>query len=138
MTAAEERIAEAAAATTGEVLTSRQPHRGQPARDRRGAGTTSSASRRGNRHFAGSSQPARAKANEVSGRTQRKLDELARLRPDLLERVRARELSVHRACVQAGFGRDQTPLEKAQAADRRLGPAGRKRFLSWVQEQKEV
>jgi hypothetical protein len=51
------------------------------------------------------SQQERAKEHNISPRTQRKLDKLARLRPDLLAQVRAGELSVNRACIVAGYGK---------------------------------
>jgi hypothetical protein len=49
---------------------------------------------------------------------------LSRERPDLLEKVKAGELSAHRAMIEAGFRREKTPLEwlrhwwdKASAAE---------------------
>jgi hypothetical protein len=48
-------------------------------------------------------QRARAEAAGISERTQRKLDRLARVRPDLLEKVRAGRMSAHRAALEAGI-----------------------------------
>lgn len=52
----------------------------------------------------------RAKENDVSRRTQIKLDHLARDFPAHHERVKAGELSVHAACVEAGIAKRTVPL----------------------------
>ena len=82
------RIEAAAGATTGEVLAAvgfvAERQKGRQIRDPR-------------------SQAARAKENGVSTYTQRKLDALARKRPDLLDEVRAGRLSAHRAALEAGI-----------------------------------
>ena len=72
-----------------------------------------------------SAQSARAESNGISDRTQRKLDRLAKDRPDLLERVQAGGLSVHRAAMDAGFVKPESGLtalnrawEKASADER--------------------
>lgn len=62
------------------------------------------------RQFAGPQQ-AWAESNGISSRTQRKLDRLARDRPDLLERVQHGEQSAHRATVEAGIIRVPMALE---------------------------
>jgi hypothetical protein len=56
-------------------------------------------------HESGSdlSQKERAKKNGISYDSQQKLDWLARNAPEHLERVRNGEISVHRACIQAGY-----------------------------------
>ncbi len=48
-------------------------------------------------------QRARARAAGISVRTQRKLDRLARDRPDLLAEVKAGRMSAHRAALEAGI-----------------------------------
>jgi hypothetical protein len=82
------RIEAAAGATTGEVLAAvgfvAERQKGRQIRDPR-------------------SQAARAKENGVSTYTQRKLDALARKRPDLLDEVRAGRLSAHAAAGKAGI-----------------------------------
>ena len=60
-----------------------------------------------------SSQSARAESNGISDRTQRKLDRLAKDRPDLLQRVKDKELSVQKAAIEAGIVNVPTRLEKA-------------------------
>lgn len=57
------------------------------------------------------SQESRAQQAGISPRSQRKLDKLARLRPDLFERVRAEGLAVSRACILAGWEKEQTRVE---------------------------
>jgi hypothetical protein len=66
------------------------------------------------RQFTNRSQGARAAAAGISVRTQRTLDRLAKLRPDLLEAVKAGELSAHRAAIEAGIVR--RPAEPEHAA----------------------
>jgi hypothetical protein len=87
MTAAP-RVEAAARATIGEVL----PVVGFVAERRQGAQVAHPRS-----------QAARAKEGGVSRRTQQKLGALARVRPDLLEAVRAGRISAHRAAVEAGI-----------------------------------
>jgi len=60
------------------------------------------------------SQVVRAESNGISDRTQRKLDRLAKERPDLLERVKAGELKINRAAIEAGIVKSPTKLDKAQ------------------------
>jgi hypothetical protein len=107
MTAAP-RVGAAARATTGAVLPAHRP-------------------REESRHVADLSQPARAKAAGVSVRTQRKLDRLARERPDLLAEVRAGRLSAHRAAIEAGVvrkptedGPDRAPWQAVREAVARI------------------
>lgn len=102
---ASERIVFASKATTGEVLP-----RGNPALF-------------ANRQFADlETQPERAAAAGVSERTQRKLDRLARERPELLERVQAGLLSVHRAAVEAGFVKPPSLVEQAMRLVAKMTP----------------
>jgi hypothetical protein len=56
----------------------------------------------------------RAAASGISLRTQRKLDMLARKRPDLLEEVKAGRMSAHAAAVEAGIVK---PTEIAKPSD---------------------
>jgi hypothetical protein len=85
-----ERVEAAAEATTGEVLPAHRPAEES-------------------RKIAGLSQPARAEAAGISERTQRKLDRLARERPDLLAEVKAGRLSAHAAAVEAEIVKRRTP-----------------------------
>jgi hypothetical protein len=55
-------------------------------------------------------QSQRAKESGISHYTQRKLDWLARKAPEQLQRVQNGEVSVHRACIQAGHIKEVTPL----------------------------
>jgi hypothetical protein len=56
------------------------------------------------------SQSKRAKKSGISRRTQQHLDWLARNAKEQFERVRNGELSVHRACIQAGHIKEMSPL----------------------------
>jgi hypothetical protein len=72
-------------------------------------------------------QPNRASQNGVGIVTQRKLDKLAAQRPDLLDRVRAGELTADGACVEAGW-KDRTwpcPADPVKAAARLRGATRR-------------
>jgi hypothetical protein len=91
------RIEAAAGATTGEVLPSGKVNQW--------SGTLPSQTQR-----------ARAEAAGISVRTQRKLDRLARDRPDLLAEVRAGRLSAHRAALEAGIVK-ATGDERAGSSD---------------------
>jgi len=115
-----QQIASAAKATTGEVR-----GKGQRNHHRSGEITESVIS----------SRTERARQNGVSIDTQAKLDALARKRPDLLEKVSAKEMSTHRACVEAGIVKEPTPDEKARSAFLKLSPRDRKDFLKWAKEQ---
>jgi hypothetical protein len=64
-------------------------------------------------------QKERAERNGVSRYTQIKLDRLARERPDLHERVKAGELSAHRAAIEAGFIKDSPRLAVRSVAPRK-------------------
>ena len=90
------RTQHAAEATTGEVL----PGNGYVAERKEGSQITNPAS-----------QAERAKENGVSKRTQEKLDALAREAPEELDKVKAGELSVHGACIEAGIVKKPTPLD---------------------------
>jgi hypothetical protein len=80
-------------------------------------------------------QPERAQEVGVSVATQKKLDRLARDRPDLLEKVQAGELSAHGAMKEAGFVKVKTPLDQLK----RIWPLASKRertaFLNWTENQ---
>jgi hypothetical protein len=90
------RIEAAAEATTGEVLPAHVHPDGQLSHHRQ----TERASRAG-----------------ISVRTQRKLDRLARVRPDLLTEVRAGRMSAHRAALEAGIVGQATEDERAGSSD---------------------
>jgi hypothetical protein len=69
------------------------------------------------RQFADHTQRARAKAAGISTRSQRTLDRLAQLRPDLLAEVRAGRLSAHRAAVEAGIVREAAEDSRAGSSE---------------------
>lgn len=87
------RMAKAAANTTGQNL----GHGGD---------------RKSNAKVAFDTQVERAKQNGISHYTQRKLDRLARERPDIHKLVSSGELSVAAAERAAGFAKKKTPLEQ--------------------------
>lgn len=78
------------------------------------------------------SQSIRAESNGVSDRTQRKLDRLAKDRPDLLEKVCAGELKVNTAAKLAGIVKQQSTLDATKKCFLKLNEAERQQFLSWV------
>lgn len=79
-----------------------------------------------------SSQSVRAKSNGVHRDTQRKLDRLAKDRPDLLELVKSNEMSVHAAAKAAGIVKDKSQIEIAKSAWKRMNEVERNEFLSWI------
>ena len=81
------------------------------------------------------SAASRAEANGVSRYTQQKLDKLARVAPEMLERVQSGALSCHRACILAGIVRVPTPLEVAQKAFAKLTEEDRAKFEAWRQTE---
>jgi hypothetical protein len=87
-------------------------------------------------------QPARAAAAGVSVRTQRKLDRLANVRPDLLEEVRAGRLSAHAAAREAGIIKPPDPFREMKRWWGRASDHDRMRFEDfidqWHREQVEV
>jgi hypothetical protein len=62
-------------------------------------------------------QANRAKAAGISVRTQRKLDRLAKVRPDLLAEVRTGRLSAHAAALKAGIIRKDERAGSSDAPD---------------------
>jgi hypothetical protein len=92
------RIETAAGATTGQVLASGKVNQWS-----------------GN--LPDQTQRARARAAGISVRTQRKLDRLARDRPDLLAEVKAGRMSAHRAALEAGIVGKATEDERAGSPD---------------------
>jgi hypothetical protein len=111
-----ERQQGAAARTTGEVLPS--------------DGTVHPGNAAEFRHH---TQTARAEANGISRAQQQKLDALATRAPELHAKVKAGEMSTHRACVEAGIVKAPTPLESAQRAFDRLTSTEQQEFLEWAQ-----
>jgi hypothetical protein len=105
-----DRTADAAQATTGEVLPAHKHPDGQ---------------------FAGQTQPARAAESGVSPWQQRYLDALARRAPDLLAEVRARKMSCNAACVQAGITKVPPPLEIGKRAAARRAHCPYRRPTRW-------
>ena len=57
---------------------------------------------------------------------------LSRERPDLLEKVKAGELTVHAAMVQAGFRKVPTPLELLKKVWSKASAEERRAFAEWV------
>jgi len=80
------------------------------------------------------SQSSRADSNGVGIVTQRKLDRLARDRPDLLELVKANEMSIHAAAKAAGIVKQQSTLDTAKKCFLKLNEVERNEFLSWISE----
>jgi len=80
-----------------------------------------------------SSQQSRAQQNGVGLRTQKKLDRLARDFPDLLEKVKRRELSVNRAAKEAGIVKDPDPLKELQKWWTKASDEQRALFLRWLE-----
>ena len=82
--------------------------------------------------FTNHTQASRAGAAGVSKRTQEKLDALARRAPDLMARVRAGEMTTHRACIEAGIVKVPTPLDATKKMVRRLTPEDRIALVQWL------
>ncbi len=80
-------------------------------------------------------QSVRAESNDVSHYTQRKLDRLAKERPDLLTLVNAREMSVNAAAIKAGFVKQTSELTVAKRAWTRMNEDERGEFLSWISNE---
>ncbi|MHB8953354.1 MAG: hypothetical protein ACYC4U_10330 [Pirellulaceae bacterium] len=80
-------------------------------------------------------QRERAKRNGISHYTQEKLDRLARDHKKLHARVSAGELSVHRACIEAGITKEKTNVERAIAALRKCGPDELRRVAEWMEHE---
>ena len=112
---AAERIRAAATATTGDVL---------PADGSVNPGNAA--------QFAHHTQEERAEAAGTSRRTQQKLDALARRAPELLEQVKAGDLSVHAAAKAAGIVRDLTPLETLKRAWIKASDKDRQSFRNFI------
>lgn len=60
---------------------------------------------------------------------------LSRDRPDLLERVKAGELSAHKAMVEAGFRKVKTPLEQVKSLCGKLSAGERQALQGWLRQQ---
>jgi hypothetical protein len=99
----------AANATTGEVLAPHTHPDGQ---------------------FAYQIQSERARSSGISPRQQRKLDALARRAPNLLNAVKAGELSTHRACVQAGIVKEPTGYQLLCRAWDKASKEEKDRFMT--------
>jgi hypothetical protein len=88
------------------------------------------------RQFAAHAQPARAAAKGISERTQRKLDKVAQLRPELLDEIAAGRLSAHAAAVKVGAAKDPTPFDLLVRAWNRASPAERDAFEDWIARER--
>jgi hypothetical protein len=88
------------------------------------------------------SQQERADRAGVSVRTQRKLDHLANVRPDLLGEVRGGRLSAHAAAREAGIVKDPDPFRELKRWWGRASDHDRMRFEDfieqWHREDEEV
>lgn len=73
----------------------------------------------------------RAASSGVGERTQRKLDALARRAPDLLEKVKAGELSAHAAAKEAGIVKERTALDDLKRAWMKATMDERHQFEQW-------
>jgi hypothetical protein len=113
---AREKAMAAAAATTGEVL----PADGYVAD--RIEPTDETDKRKGRQIVHPISQRERAKGNGIGVVTQKKLDRIARDHPELHEKVKAGELSVNGAAIEAGFITRTVPMP--------LDPEGAARCLA--------
>jgi hypothetical protein len=118
------RVAKAAEATTGEVLP-------------RAVGLNQHTGEDRYRQIAGTTQQARAKAAGISTRTQRTLDRLAKVRPDLLDEVKAGHLSAHRAALEAKIVKPLDPYDQLLRLWGRLSPEQRARFRAHLSRQQE-
>ena len=81
-------------------------------------------------------QAERARQNNVSTRTQGKLDVLARKAPEQLERVKAGLVSVRRAYIEAGLEKEPTALEQLKRWWARATASQRRAFLAWQDKEK--
>ena len=81
-----------------------------------------------------SSQSARAESNGVSDRTQRKLDRLAKDRPDLLQRVKAKELSVQAAAIEAGIIKPLSVLDAVKRNIEKLSSVDLLALKIWINQ----
>lgn len=80
------------------------------------------------------SQSTRAASNGVHPDTQRKLDRLARDRPDLLDKVISGEMKVNRAAIEAGIVKQPSNLDLAKKYFARLSKVEQNEFFSWISE----
>jgi hypothetical protein len=83
-----------------------------------------------------STQAARAEEAGISRAQQQKLDALARRAPELHAKVKAGEMSTHRACVEAGIVRVPTPLERILRDFDRLTEVEQQEFLKLAQARR--
>ena len=81
-----------------------------------------------------SSQSARADSNGISDRTQRKLDRLAKDRPDLLQRVKAKELSVQAAAIEAGIIKPLSVLDAVKRNIEKLSSVDLLALKIWINQ----
>lgn len=79
------------------------------------------------------SQVIKARQNGIGERTQRKLDHVARFRPDLLECVKAGELSADKAYKIARDIKDPTALDKLQKLWQQAAHHEKVAFLNWIE-----
>lgn len=83
----------------------------------------------------GLTQSARAKLNGVSRDTQRKLDYLARHRGDLLDLVKAGEMSANGAYKEARGIKNPTPLDNLKRCWGKASRQEKEAFLGWIEHQ---
>lgn len=82
-------------------------------------------------------QSERAKQNGIGVVTQKKLDHLARNRPDLLQHVKTGELSADKAYKISRGIKDPTPLDKLKKEWRKASYDEKITFLEWIEGVKE-
>ncbi len=86
------------------------------------------------RKFSDATQVSRAESNGVSDRTQRKLDRLAKDRPDLLQRVKAKELSVQAAAIEAGIIKPLSVLDAVKRNIEKLSSVDLLALKIWINQ----
>jgi hypothetical protein len=111
---AADRVMAAAGATTGDVLLAHRPKLDE------------------SMQIAHLSADERAANSNISLRTQRKLDRLARERPDLLADVRGGRLSAHSAAIAAGIVKPPDALRIAQRLWTKMTPEDRDAFEDFI------
>lgn len=85
-----------------------------------------------------SPQLERAKSNGLSERNQRTLDKIAKVAPEYLPRIAAKEITINRAAVELGIVKVRTPLEQALSAFQRLSDDDKEKFMELAESLMEA
>lgn len=85
-----------------------------------------------------SPQLERAKANGIGKTAQKTLDKIAKVAPDYLPRIAAKEITINRAAVELGIVKVRTPLEQALAAFQRLSDDDKEKFMELAESLMEA